>query len=219
MKNTSKTTKALFAMLGAIGITTVAFAANNQQSQNDVLSASHAKVSLSQAINIAAQKAQGDILSAKYDEEKGGQYEIEIANGQTSHEVKVNADTGGIIKIKQEQLEKDDISEFVALRQAKVSFTQAIQQAGQKVGGQVIGGEFNANNGKSAYQVEVLKGNQAYDVVIDATTGNILSSKVDRVDKVDSGNEQDEGNEANESHETAHNLNNATLAVNAIQAV
>ena len=87
------------------------------------------------------------------------------------------------------------------------------------MGGQVIGGEFNANNGKSAYQVEVLKGNQAYDVVIDATTGNILSSKVDRVDKVDSGNEQDEGNEANESHETAHNLNNATLAVNAIQAV
>ena len=218
MKNLSKTTKTLFATLGIIGVTTAAFAANNMHAENDAIAATHAKVSLTQAMNIAGQKAQGDIISAKYDEEKGGQYEIEMTNGQTSHEVKINANTGAVIKVKQEKLEKDDVAEFSALRQAKVSLTQALQQAGQKVGGQVVGGEFSSEHGKAVYEVEVVKGNQAYDVVVDATNGNVLSSQVDKADTDNESDEGNEGNEADEAHETASNLNHVTLAVNAMQS-
>jgi uncharacterized membrane protein YkoI len=216
MKNLSKTSKTLFATLGIIGVTTATFAANHYNpAENDALSATTAKVSLTQAMSIASQKSQGAITSAKYESEKGGEYEVEISNGQTSQQVTINATTGAVKKVKAEKLEKDDMAEFSALRQAKVSLTQALQRAGQKVGGRAVGAEFSAEHGKAMYEVEVVKGNQVYDVMVDATTGNVVSSQVD---KADHDNEQAEGNEGHEAHESANNLNHVTLAVNAMQS-
>lgn len=186
MKELTRTTKGLFAALSIMGITSVAFAASNSTHDSEAIAATKAKISLSQAMGIAAQKAQGQIISAKFDDDKDGIYEVKIADGQTNHEVKINATTGNVIKIKQEKLEQDDMAEFGAFRQAKVNLTQALQQAGQTVGGQAIGGEFDLKNGNALYKIKVVKGAQVYDVKVDAGTGSILSNQLDSPDHDDS---------------------------------
>lgn len=210
MKHLSKTTKSLFAAAGILGVASVAFAASGTMQSNDAVTATQAKVSLDQAMQIAKQKAQGDIISAEFDDEKGGKYEVEITDGQNSHEVKINANTGEVIKVKQETLDKEDLAEYSAYRQAKVPLTQAMQTASQTVGGQVVGGEFSLEKGKALYEIEVVKANQVYDVEVDANTGSILSSQLD------TENENDD--EKDEKNETARQIQPLIQAVNAVQS-
>ena len=65
------------------------------------------------------------------------------------------------------------------MKQAKVTLTRAMQKAAQSLNGKVISAEFELEKGKPVYDIKVVKGNQIYDVSIDANTGKVLSSQVD----------------------------------------
>ena len=54
-----------------------------------------------------------------------------------------------------------------------------MQKAAQSLNGKVISAEFELEKGKPVYDIKVVKGNQIYDVSIDANTGKVLNSQVD----------------------------------------
>lgn len=157
---------------------------------SEAVSAMQSKISLTQAISIAKKNTKGDLVSAEFDydddDKKGAatsEYEVEFISNGSAYEVKVNANTGKVIKTKQEKLDKEDMAEYSAMKQAKVSLTSAMQKAAQSVNGKVIGAEFELEKGQATYDIEVVKGNQIYDVSIDANTGKVLSSHVDMEDE------------------------------------
>ena len=74
-----------------------------------------------------------------------------------------------------------------AIGQAKVSLTQAVAAAEQKVGGKVAHASFENENGRPVFGVEVVNGGQATDVKVDAMTGQVLSAQADRPDAAREG--------------------------------
>ncbi len=194
MKNLSTLTKsALIAItIAGVGATAIAAPTANTKAvtgSSEAVSAMQSKISLSQAIDIAKQNAKGDLVSAKFDydddDDKGtatSEYEVEFISNGSSYEVKIDANTGKVIGTDQEKLDKEDMAEYSALMQAKVTLTSAMQKATQSVNGKVIGVEFELEKGQALYDIEVVKDNQIYDVSIDATTGKVLSSQVDMED-------------------------------------
>lgn len=195
MKNLSTLTKsALIALtIAGVGATAIAAPVANTKAvtgSSEAVSAMQSKISLTQAIDIAKQNAKGDLVSAEFDyddddDNKGtatSEYEVEFISNGTSYEVKIDANTGKVIKTEQEKLDKEDMAEYSAMKQAKVTLTSAMQKATQSVNGKIIGVEFELEKGQALYDIEVVKDNQIYDVSIDANTGKVLSSQVDMED-------------------------------------
>lgn len=196
MKNVSMLTKSAIIALTITGVAATAIAAPTTNTKavtgsSEAVSAMQSKISLTQAIDIAKQNAKGDLVSAQFDHDddnKGngaitGEYEVEFISNGTSYEVKVDANTGKVLKTKQEKLDKKDMAEYSAMKQAKVSLTSAMQKATQSVNGKVMSAEFELEKGQATYDIEVVKNNQIYDVSIDANTGKVLSSQVDMEDE------------------------------------
>jgi uncharacterized membrane protein YkoI len=73
----------------------------------------------------------------------------------------------------------DAVSE---LAQAKITLAQAITAAEQHVGGQATKAELERHKGKTAFEVEVVKGSAVSKVVVDATDGKVLATAADRED-------------------------------------
>ena len=196
MKNLSTLTKsAIIALtIAGVGATAIAAPAANTKAgtgSSEAVSAMQSKISLTQAIDIAKQNAKGDLISAEFDydddDDNGngavtGEYEVEFVSNGTAYEVKIDANTGKVIETEKEKLDKEDMAEYRALMQAKVTLTSAMQKATQSVNGKVIGVEFELEKGQALYDIEVVKDNQIYDVSIDANTGKVLSSQVDMED-------------------------------------
>ena len=194
MKNLSTLTKsAIIALtIAGVGATAIAAPATNTKAvtgSSEAVSAMQSKISLTQAIDIAKQNAKGDLVSAEFDydddddeKNKGavtGVYEVEFVANGTSYEVKVDANTGKVIETEKETLDKEDMAEYSAMKQAKITLTSAMQKATQSVNGKVIGVEFELEKGQALYDIEIVKDNQIYDVSIDANIGKVLSSQVD----------------------------------------
>lgn len=196
MKNLSTLTKSAIIALTIAGVGATAIAAPSANTKavtgsSEAVSAMQSKISLTQAIDIAKQNAKGDLISAEFDydddDDNGngavtGEYEVEFVSNGTAYEVKIDANTGKVIETEKEKLDKEDMAEYRALMQAKVTLTSAMQKATQSVNGKVIGVEFELEKGQALYDIEVVKDNQIYDVSIDANTGKVLSSQVDMED-------------------------------------
>ena len=195
MKNLSTLTKSAIIALTIAGVGATAIAAPTTNTKavtgsSEAVSAMQSKISLTQAIDIAKRNAKGDLVSASfdYDDDNGNnavnnEYEVKLISNGTSYEVKIDANTGKVLKTEQEKLDKEDMAEYSAMKQAKVSLTSAMQKATQSVNGKVIGAEFELEKGQATYDIEVVKNNQIYDVSIDANTGKVLSSQVDMEDE------------------------------------
>ena len=177
----------------AIGSATVSVAQTATATQattptikiSKAVAAAQSKISLDQAIAIGKKMVKGDLVSAEFDQHShsaGGKYELKFIELNTKHKVKIDADTGKVLSTKQEKLDKDDIAEYKAMKQAKVSLTQAMQKATQNVSGKIIEAEFDVDNGKSVYKIKVAKGNEIHKVVVDSMTGKVISSRLESSD-------------------------------------
>ena len=155
---------------------------------NEVTAASQSKISLEQALPLANKAVKGDIISADFDQEDrnaNSHYDINIVTNNNEQEVSVNANTGKVTKGDTERLDKEDLAEYKAMKQAKVSLSQAIKKANQTLKGKVLEVEFDMDFGKPVYKVEIGKGNQIHKVVVDSMTGKITRSQVSDVDRDD----------------------------------
>ena len=88
----------------------------------------------------------------------------------------------------------EEQNDAAALAQAKISLTQAIAAAEQKVSGKAVRAELEDENGTFVYGVEVVNGGKSTDVKVDIATGGILSAQADQADH--------EGDE--NGHESGH---------------
>jgi len=90
-----------------------------------------------------------------------------------------------------------DENDALGITDARISLTQAISTAEQHVGGKASSAEYEHEDGRWIFEVEVVKGRDVMDVEVDPTSGEVLSVVND---KVDEGNEaeREAGERAND---------------------
>jgi len=165
-------------------ITTAASAATNI---DEVRAAQAAKISLKQAITIASKSASGILISADFDEDdsdaigKGGVYELEFSTDSVNYEIKVDANTGKIVKKETDRLDGDDINAYQVQKKAKTDIMKAINIAEKQTGGKVLEIEFENDrdyaNHTAYYKADLLKGNKIVSINVDANSGKTFANK------------------------------------------
>lgn len=165
-------------------ITTAASAATNV---DEVRAAQAAKISLKQAITIASKSASGILISADFDEDdsdaigKGGVYELEFSTDSVNYEIKVDANTGKIVKKETDRLDGDDISAYQVQKKAKTDIMKAINIAEKQTGGKILEIEFESDrdyaNHTAYYKADLLKGNKIVSINVDANSGKTFANK------------------------------------------
>ncbi|WP_457857319.1 PepSY domain-containing protein [Psychrobacter pulmonis] len=165
-------------------ITTAASAASNV---DEVRAAQAAKISLKQAITIASKSASGILISADFDEDdsdaigKGGVYELEFSTDSVNYEIKVDANTGKIVKKETDRLDGDDINVYQVQKKAKIDIMKAINIAEKQTGGKILEIEFENDrdyaNHMAYYKADLLKGNKIVSINVDANSGKTFANK------------------------------------------
>lgn len=165
-------------------ITTAASAASNV---DEVRAAQAAKISLKQAITIASKSASGILISADFDEDdsdaigKGGVYELEFSTDSVNYEVKVDANTGKIVKKETDRLDGDGINVYQVQKKAKTDIMKAINIAEKQTGGKILEIEFENDrdyaNHTAYYKADLLKGNKIVSINVDANSGKTFANK------------------------------------------
>ena len=179
----------LGACLTLVLTTGVVSTTTNAATHSDEVNAAKAsKISLQQAIDIAAKKSSGVLMSASFgnddDNAQGGVYEMEFITNSRNYEIKVDAITGKVISTDVERLDNDDVADYKALKQAKIDVKKAMKIAEKKMDGRVIEIEFkndrDYSNHASYYEADILKGNSIVWLNIDANTGGVFKNKFKR---------------------------------------
>lgn len=80
---------------------------------------------------------------------------------------------------------------IVDLAQAKISLTQAITAAEQHAGGQATKAELERHKGRTAFEVEVVKGDIVSNVTVDSVNGKVLAAKADPQDRHEKEDDED----------------------------
>jgi len=165
-------------------ITTAASAATNV---DEVRAAQAAKISLKQAITIASKSTSGILISADFDEDdsdaigKGGVYELEFSTDSVNYEIKVDANTGKIVKKETDRLDGDDINAYQVQKKAKTDIMKAINIAEKQTGGKILEIEFENDrdyaNHTAYYKADLLKGNKIVSINVDANSGKTFANK------------------------------------------
>lgn len=190
MKKLSILTKSVIIALSVLGIGTLAIASGqipavSGAKVSDAVAIAKSKISLEQAVAIAQKNMIGDLISAEFDQNdylSGGTFEVKSISNDTEHEIKIDANSGKVLKSKQEKLDAEELAEQEIMKQAQISLMQAMQKATQAINGKVIEAEFDLENGKPVYDIEIAKGTQIYDLMIDSMTGRVISSQLDQDD-------------------------------------
>ena len=128
MKKLSTLTKSAIVALSILAIGTIAVASGqipaiSNGGVSDSVAIAKSKISLEQTIAITQKTVKGDLISADFDRNDymtGGKFEVKSITGDTKYEVKIDANTGKVLKIKQQTLDQNDIAEYEAMRQAQI---------------------------------------------------------------------------------------------------
>ena len=150
-------------ILGSIGFSTTALGAISEQ----------------QAKDIALKEAQGgQITKFKLDSENGRMvYEIEVMNGNIEKDYEIDAETGAIVKLEQEQKNHGNNN---SINNPKISYDKAKEIAlKNSKNGKFKEIELKHRNGVLVYDVEIAEGFMDREFLIDANTGAILRDKKD----------------------------------------
>ena len=189
MKNLSMFSKSIVMTLSMIAVSSatisVAQAATPAVKVSEAVAAAQSKISLEQAIAIGNKTIKGDLVSAEFDQKgysAGGKYDVKFIANNTEYKIRIDADTGKVLSAKQDQLDREDMAEYKAMKQAKVSLNQAMEKATQDVNGKIIEAGFDVDNGNSVYEIKVAKGNQIHKIVINSMTGKVISSRLESSD-------------------------------------
>lgn len=82
-------------------------------------------------------------------------------------------------------------NDALSVHAAKISMVQAVTAAEQHVGGQASRAEYELHKNKPVFDVEVVKAQTVMDVKVDAESGKIISSTVDRAEHDDARDQAD----------------------------
>ena len=134
-----------------------------------------AQITLAQAIDTAEQQGQAKAISAEFEEDDGGQWEIKVIRSDGSLvEHTIDGKTGQIRRSENQRLE----SIFSRLKpadfqNARTSLKQAIALAEQQGGGRAVEAEIERENNTVQYEITVVNGDRSTELKISAE-GQIL---------------------------------------------
>lgn len=150
-------------VLGSIGFSTSALAAFTEQQIKDI---------------VIKEVPNGQIVKLKLDKEHGKMvYEVEVMDGNVKKEFDIDAETGAILKMEQEQKESKNAK---SVNNPKISYDKAKEIAlKQSKNGKFKEIELKHKNGVLVYDVEIAEGFMDREFLIDANTGEILRDKKD----------------------------------------
>lgn len=150
-------------ILGSIGFSTNVLAAINEQQAKDI---------------VKKEAPNGQITKFKLDRENGRMvYEIEVMDGNIERDYEIDAETGAIVKLEQEQKNHGNNN---SVNNPKISSDKAKEIAlKQSKNGKFKEIELKHKNGVLVYDVEIAEGFMDREFLIDANTGEILRDKKD----------------------------------------
>ena len=150
-------------ILGSIGFSTSALAAISEQQAKDI---------------VKKESPNGQITKFKLDRENGRMvYEIEVINGNIEKDYEIDAETGEIVKLEQEQKNHGNNN---SVNNPKISYDKAKEIAlKNSKNGKFKEIELKHKNGVLVYDVEIAEGFMDREFLIDANTGEILRDKKD----------------------------------------
>ena len=128
------------------------------------------QISFERAIEIALERVGGGtVIEAEFDRERGVLvYDVEIRHDMREHDVRIDADTGEIIRHRH----------FAQTRQypdPQISPVRAMEIAIERTGGGMVTElKLDRERGVLVYEIEVKYDMREYDVRIDANTGEII---------------------------------------------
>lgn len=82
-------------------------------------------------------------------------------------------------------------NDALAIANAKISLTQAVSAAERYVGGKASRAELERHNGQWLFDVEVVKGRQVMDVIVNSTSGTVIAAVEDKADRDDDDDRDD----------------------------
>jgi len=136
-------------------------------------------ISTDEAADIALSKYDGYIESIELEKDDGYvYYEVEIENEDAEYELDIDAMTGEILKVDEDDDNDDEqtkksYDELLSVEEAKQI---AVDRAG---GGKVVELELEEDDNRYEYEIEINVDNQEAEVTIDAVTGDILEFELD----------------------------------------
>ena len=150
-------------ILGSIGFSTSALAAISEQQAKDI---------------VKKEAPNGQITKFKLDRENGRMvYEIEVMDGNIERDYEIDAETGAIVKLEQEQKNHGNNN---SVNNPKISYDKAKEIAlKNSKNGKFKEIELKHKNGVLVYDVEIAEGFMDREFLIDANTGEILRDKKD----------------------------------------
>ena len=150
-------------ILGSIGFSTSALAAISEQQAKDI---------------VKKEAPNGQITKFKLDRDNGRMvYEIEVINGNIEKDYEIDAETGAIVKLEQEQKNHGNNN---SVNNPKISYDKAKEIAlKNSKNGKFKEIELKHKNGVLVYDVEIAEGFMDREFLIDANTGEILRDKKD----------------------------------------
>ncbi len=129
-----------------------------------------AQITLAQAIDTAEQQGQAKAISAEFEEDDGGQWEIKVLqNDGKLVEHTIDGKTGQIRKSENQLLE----SFFSRLKptdfqNARTSLKQAIAIAEQQGGGRAVEAEVERENNTVQYEITVVNGDRSTEIKVNS---------------------------------------------------
>lgn len=134
--------------------------------------------------------------------EKGSRtvYEMELEGPDGEYEIKMDANTGEILKVEQERRSEQQKADMDDMRKdddeqktdaggqgqvnskKRIGYNEAKQIALKKFNGKIKEIEIDLDDGRLIYEVEIRKGKQEAEFEIDAYTGEILFMSVENDD-------------------------------------
>ena len=150
-------------ILGSIGFSINVLAELNEQQAKDI---------------IKKEVPNGQITKFKLDKENGKMvYEIKVMDGNIEKEYEIDAETGAILKMEQEQKGNKNAN---SVNNPKISSDKAKEIAlKNSKNGKFKEIELKHKNGVLVYEVEIAEGFMDRKFLIDANTGKILRDKKD----------------------------------------
>ena len=150
-------------ILGSIGFSTSALAAISEQQAKDI---------------VKKEAPNGQITKFKLDRENGRMvYEIEVMDGNIERDYEIDAETGAIVKLEQEQKNHGNNN---SVNNPRISYDKAKEIASKNSkSGKFKEIELKHKNGVLVYDVEIAEGFMDREFLIDANTGEILRDKKD----------------------------------------
>ncbi|CAM4308361.1 PepSY domain-containing protein [Lacicoccus alkaliphilus] len=135
-------------------------------------------IGMDEAVKVAKDKVGGGDVHEKAFDRDDNEYEIDIFYDGSKYEVEINATTGEVKDIDQENESGGNYTNNIKLDGDFISSEEAIEAALEAVGGGTVA-EWDLDKEDDEYDIEIDYNGSEYEVEINATTGEVLDVEKD----------------------------------------